>query len=112
MFSQKLYYKTSKKKCVVVNCLINITEKLELIEAGKAGPVGNDPPSPRCSTPHSQQETTKTEYLMNDINVVDGSIQMDQSLPDISLQVKTLPFVKVCMLASSAVDHGFQPRSG
>jgi len=70
-----------------MNCLINITEKLELIEAGKAGPVGNDPPSPRCSTPHSQQETTKTEYMMNDINVVDGSIQMDQSLPDISLQV-------------------------
>ena len=95
-----------------MNCLIDITEKLELIEAGKAGPVGNDPPSPRCSTPHSQQETTKTEYLMNDINVVDGSIQMDQSLPDISLQVKTLPFVKVCILASGAVDHGFQSRSG
>lgn len=79
--------KHRKKDLEAIKLSMAMPEKLELIEAGKAGPVGSDlsPPSPRCSTPHTPQETTKTEYLMNDISV-DGGIQMDQSLPDISLQ--------------------------
>ena len=57
------------------------SEKLELIEAGKAGPVGGDPPSPRCSTPH----TPHPEVQVNDLQ--DSGVQMDHHINDIGLQV-------------------------
>ncbi|XP_063399633.1 forkhead box protein I1c-like [Mytilus trossulus] len=76
--------KHRKKDLEAIKLCMSMPEKLELIEAGKAGPVGGDPPSPRCSTPHSPKETA--EYLINDLPTIDNSMQMDHSLTDISLQ--------------------------
>ncbi|VDH93462.1 forkhead box protein N [Mytilus galloprovincialis] len=81
-----MYYthKHRKKDLEAIKLSMSMPEKLELIEAGKAGPVGGDPPSPRCSTPHTPKETA--EYLINDLPTIDSGMQMDHSLTDISLQ--------------------------
>lgn len=65
------------------NCYI--TENLELIEAGKAGPVGspNEPPSPK--QPIRDQ---KTAYLTTDVNILENGIGLEHELPDINFQVR------------------------
>lgn len=62
-----------------------ITENLELIEAGKAGPVGspNEPPSPK--QPIRDQ---KTAYLTTDVNILENGIGLEHELPDINFQVR------------------------
>eukprot|EP00105_Crassostrea_gigas_P034155 XP_019918303.1 PREDICTED: uncharacterized protein LOC105317318 [Crassostrea gigas] len=58
-------------------------ENLELIEAGKAGPVGspNEPPSPK--QPIRDQ---KTAYLTTDVNILENGIGLEHELPDINFQ--------------------------
>lgn len=65
-----------------------ITEKLELIEAGKAGPVGSpkeDTPSPKPQPIRDQ----KSGFLATDVNILENGMGLEPELPEINFQVWT-----------------------
>ncbi|XP_061178103.1 forkhead box protein N4-like [Saccostrea echinata] len=57
-------------------------DKLELIEAGKAGPPG----SPKEDTPSPSQpiREEKNSFLSSDVGILENGIGLEQGLPDIS----------------------------
>ena len=76
----------SQKLCNYIPSFFFITEKLELIEAGKAGPVGSpkeDTPSPK---PHPIREQ-KSGFLATDVNILENGMGLEPELPEINFQV-------------------------
>ncbi|KAK3101212.1 hypothetical protein FSP39_001806 [Pinctada imbricata] len=81
--------KHRKKDLEAIRSSMSKPEKLELIEAGKAGPVGgsrDDPPSPEPLTPIIRKTVSKEKKELMEINIMDSNLTLDQPLPELNLQ--------------------------
>lgn len=71
---------------IFIKCLLcSISDKLELIEAGKAGPVGSKRED--VSSPKQPIIEEKKDFLATDVDILENGMGLEQELPEINFQV-------------------------